>query len=102
LRRKRVLERMIEPLESRQLLTAITGGDAGNAWYVRRNPDNSAYVQVYNGDAPIGQPSYNVPDSLTINGGAGPDARDERVAWNSVNMSSRKSFSLLIGASAVE
>jgi len=32
----------------------------------------------------------------------GPDARDDRVAWNSLNMSSRKSFSLHMGAGAVE
>ena len=32
----------------------------------------------------------------------GADARDDRVAWNSMNMSRRKSFSLHIGASAVE
>ena len=65
--------RVIESLEPRCLLTTITGGDSGCAWYLRRDPINGE-VELYDGGSAAGQLIYHGTELITaITGGAGDD-----------------------------
>jgi len=69
-----------EPLEPRQLLTAIVveGTQVDETWLLRTHPDNPLIVQLFDNADAQGQALYEVPlrrlESIRINGHAGDDA----------------------------